>query len=232
MSLARKFISKAALSTALAFGAVSAPALAAGQCLPGAFNPSRGIQVGDCYSTPETNRAMAAFQQKTRIVGDRIAVADDATGQVITLSYHNRWTSSDDGKIGFNLEGDGATGSPQSKWIVGAVFKDVRVWDRNKREQPSAELVGRLHAQGIKKSGDLLMLSAKQGQGHYVVVARKDDPAVGSFLLANDKEGSGLAGLKNLDYAPGGREALASPAQHASAGETAPVPAPSLAYRQ
>lgn len=232
MSLARKFFSNAALSTALVFGAVSAPALAAGQCLPGAFNPSRGIQVGDCYSTPETNKAMAAFQQKTRVVADRITFGNDSTGQMISAAAHNRWTSSDDGRLGFNLEGNAPTGSPQSEWVVGAVFKDVRVWDRNKREQPSAELVGRLHAQGIKKSGDLLMLSAKQGEGHYVVVARKQDPAVGSFLLANDKEGSGLAGLKNLDYAPGGREALASPAQHASAGESAHVPAPSLAYRQ
>lgn len=226
MSLARQnFMRHAALAAVPLFFALAAnsnPVLAADKCLPGVFSSSRGIEPGDCYTTPEINKAMAAFGQKTRIVGDRIAVGDDATGQVMTMARHNRWTSNDAGTLGFNLEGNAATGQPQAEWGVGAVFKDVKLWDRDKREQPPVEVVGRLNAQGIQKSGDRLMLSAKQGQGYYVVVARGDKPSVGSFLLANDQKGAGLAGLKNLDYAPAGKEALAQ--QHASAPQVGSLP--------
>jgi hypothetical protein len=208
MSLKSRFLRSVALPAVLAFS-LAAPSVASAECLPGVFNAQRGIKGADCYFTAEINKAMAAYGQKTRIVADRIAVADDATGQIITQAVHNRWTSSDDGKIGFNLEGDGPTGAPLRTWSVRSIFQDVVIWDRNKRVDPSPEIVGASLAKGIKKSQDHLMLSARNGPGYYVVVARDKDISVGSFLVANDRDGAGLAGLKNLDYAPGGREALA-----------------------
>ena len=211
MSLAQKsFVTAAVAPFLLAFGLAAANA----DCLPGVYDAQRGVKMTDCYTTAEINKAMPALGQKTRIVADRIAVGENANGEIQTSALHNRWTSSDDGKLGFNLEGDAPTGQPQNEWRIRTAFKDVQIWDRNQKAQPSAELVGAVLASGIAKSGDRLMLSGKNGNGYQIVVAHSFDPTVGSFMVGNNVTGAGLATMKNLDYAPGGRAILAQ--QHAS----------------
>lgn len=189
-------------AAALSFG-LAANANAQEQCLPGVFNPQRGIQPKDCYTTPELNKAMAALGQRSLIKGDRYAVGDDANGQVIVEGRINLFTSNGDGSVGYNVEGDAPSNKPSSYWSVRTVMSDVRLYDRDVKVTPSPEIVGILHAKGIERSKDRLMLSAKFGNNtHLIVVARDMKPTIGSFMAANSQKGADLAGMKNLDYTP------------------------------
>ena len=193
MSLAkRSFLTAVVAPIALAaFGLAAANDVRAQeQCLPGIFNAERGVKPKDCYTTPEMNKALKALNQRSLISGDRITVGDDASGQVEFGANINVFTSSPDGKFGLNIEGNSPIGQQSSSFSVGATMTDIRLWDRDNRVLPPADIVGRLIADGIKKSGDRLMLSAKFGQNVYlVVVARGDDPKIGSFLYSNSQKG-------------------------------------------
>lgn len=211
MSLAKKsFLTAVVAPIAIAaFGLAAANDVKAQeQCLPGTFDAQRGIKAGDCYATPEMNKALKAYGQRSLIAGDRIGFGENANG-VYSVARLNVFTSNPDGSVGFNIEADAPAGQQAQHFAVGAVMTDVRLWDRNKPILPSAEIVGQRNAEGIQKSGDRLMLSAKFGQNvYFVVVARGDDPQVGSFLSANSIRGAGLAGLKNLNYTKVGEELI------------------------
>lgn len=203
---------------ALSFGlsAAANDAQAADQCLPGVYNSERGIKAKDCYTTAEMNRAMQLLGQRSLIRGDRIALGDNAKGEVVTEGRVNLFTSNHDGSLGFNVEGDAPNGSPQKQFYVGAAYTDIRLYDRDAKIIPSSDIVGPLHARGIQNSGDRLMMSARSGIANFVVVARGDTPTVGSFLIANSEKGAGLAGMKNLAYTELG-QSLLKDQKHASA---------------
>lgn len=195
---------------ALSFGLFAAAndAQAADQCLPGILNVERGIKAGDCYYTAEMNRAMQLAGQRSLIQGDRIALGDNAKGEVVTEGRRNLFTSNADGSLGFNVEGDAPSGSPQKQFAIRSAYTDVRLYDRDAKVIPSSDIVGTLHARGIQKSGDRLMMSARDGSVNLVVVARGDTPTVGSFLIANSQKGADLAGMKNLGYTELGQSLL------------------------
>ena len=210
MSLAKKsFLTAVVAPIALAaFGlAASNDATAADQCLPGVYNAQRGVKGGDCYTTEELNKAMKSLGQRSLIVGDRIGFGENKAGVVSTASV-NRFTSNEDGSLGFNVEGNAPSNQPSTQWGIGAILTDVRIYDRDRPVLPSVEAVGKWNAQGIQKSGDRLMLSAKYNETYMVVVARSNDPDVGSFLSANGQTGAGLAGLKNLAYTDLGKSII------------------------
>lgn len=205
MSLTSQFLRNAAMSVALLAFSASA---SAGQCLPGTYDAKRGVKGGDCYTTAEVNKAMKDLGQRTLIIGDRIGFGENQSGVYSTGSV-NRFTSNEDGSLGFNVEGNAPSNRPSTEWGIGAVLTDVRIYDRDRPVVPSVEAVGKFNAQGIQKSGDRLMLSAKYNGNYMVVVARGDDPDVGSFLTANSQQKSaGLAGLKNLDYTDLGKSII------------------------
>ncbi len=195
---------------ALSFGlsAAANDAQAADQCLPGVYNSERGIKAKDCYVTAEMNRAMQLLGQRSLIQGDRIAVGDNAKGEIMTEGRRNLFTSNADGSLGFNVEGDAPSGSPQKQFYVGAVYTDVRLYDRDMKVIPSPEIIGALHARGIQNSGDRLMMSARNANVNMIVVADGTKPAVGSFLVANSAKGADLATMKNLGYTDLGQSML------------------------
>lgn len=195
---------------ALSFGlsAAANDAQAADQCLPGVYNSERGIKAKDCYTTAEMNRAMQLLGQRSLIQGDRIALGDNAKGEVVTEGRRNLFTSNADGSLGFNVEGDAPSGSPQKQFAVRAAYTDVRLYDRDMKVIPSPDIVGALNARGIQNSGDRLMMSARDGSVNLVVVARGDTPTVGSFLVSNSQKGADLAGMKNLAYTELGQSLL------------------------
>jgi len=195
---------------ALSFGLSAAvnDARAADQCLPGIYDSQRGIKEGDCYTTAEMNRAMQLLGQRALIQGDRIALGDNAKGEVVTEGRRNLFTSNADGSLGFNVEGDAPSGSPQKQFAIRAAYTDIRLYDREMKVVPSPDIVGILHARGIQKSGDRLMMSARDGSVNLVVVADGDKPTVGSFLVANSQKGADLATMKNLGYTELGQSLL------------------------
>lgn len=194
-----KTFALAAFPLAAAFGVVT-PATA--QCLPGNYDAARGIKGGDCYATAEINKAMKALDQHSLIYGDRITLGDNANGEMVVGGNLNIFTSNPSGTLGYNIEGDVPAGGQQAAhFSVRSVMHDVRLWDRNKKVLPPPEVIGRLNAQGLQKSGDRLMLSAKFGKGVYlVVVVSGAKQQVGSFIASNDIKGGELATLKGLAY--------------------------------
>lgn len=210
MSLSKKsFVTAVVASFVMAFGLAAAnDAHAQEQCLPGTFNPQIGVKAGDCYTTPEMNKALKALGQRSLIAGDRIAFGANANG-IYSTTRLNVFTSNPDGTIGLNIEGNAPAGQQSSYFAVRATMSGVRLWDRGNPVLPSADIVGQRNAEGIQKSGDRLMFSAKFGQGvYFVVVARGDDPQIGSFLSANSKNGADLAALENLNYTQVGEELI------------------------
>ena len=202
---------------ALSFGlsAAANDAQAADQCLPGVYNSERGIKAKDCYVTAEMNRAMQLLGQRSIIRGDRIAVGDNAKGEMITEGRVNLFTSNHDGSLGLNVEGDAPSGSPQKQFYVGAIYTDVRLYDRDMKVIPSPAIVGERTAQGILSSGDRLMMSARYSNANLIVVADGTKPAVGAFMVANSAKGADLAVMKNLGYTDLG-QSLLKDQKHAS----------------
>jgi hypothetical protein len=104
-----KTFALAALPLAATFGAVTsahAEGSPAQQCLPGNYDAARGIKGGDCYATPKMKKILQAYNQTILISGDRITVSDNASGPIQTGKNLNVFTSSPDGRMGLNLEGD------------------------------------------------------------------------------------------------------------------------------
>lgn len=192
-----------AFPIAFALAAVNANA----DCLPGFYDAQRGIKGGDCYTTAEMNKAMKDLGQRTLIIGDRIGFGENKSGVYSTAAV-NRFTSNPDGTLGFNVEGNAPSNQPATQWGIRAVLTDIRIYDRDKPVVPNIETIGKWNAQGIQKSGDRLMLSAKYNDTYMVVVARASDPDIGSFLVSKGQNGAGLAGLKNLDYTDLGKSII------------------------
>lgn len=211
----KKGMATAALALAV-FGASMSTAFAGEQCLPGKFEPTRGVKGGDCYVTSEMNKALQAYGQRTLVYGNRIGVTGTSDG-VAPVLFLNAFTSNAQGTLGFNIEGDAPAGQSSTRFSVGAVMSDVRLWDRAKPYKPSEEVVGRLNAQGIEKSGDRLMLTAKYGDGVYLaVVTHPSMNKVGDFMSANDQEGAALATMRDLDYTNAGKQIIAQQGQQVS----------------
>ena len=205
-----KTFALAALPLAATFGAVTS-AHAAGspaqQCLPGNYDAARGIKGGDCYTTSEMKKILQAYNQTILVSGDRITVSDNASGPIQTGKNLNVFTSSPDGRMGLNLEGDKPGGQVSSTFGIRAVMSDIRIWDRTLPITASADIIGPSALEVTKRSGDHLMLSAKCGPGVYCgVYVTGNQQDVGSFTADNGKRGGTLAVLSNLAYSPTGVE--------------------------
>jgi hypothetical protein len=152
-------------------------------------------------------KILQAYNQTIVISGDRVTAGDDAQGQVQFGKKVNVFTTSPDGRIGLNLEGDVPSGQLASHFSIRAVMSDVRIWDRTQPITAGADVIGPILAVGTKKTGDHLMLSAKCGAGVYCsVLVSGNKQTEGSFGADNGRESTDLADMMNLSYSPTGAE--------------------------
>ncbi|HRK97097.1 MAG TPA: hypothetical protein PLE43_01320 [Alphaproteobacteria bacterium] len=206
-SYVRRFMAAAAT---VAFMGGAASASFAAECLPGIYNAQAGVKWGDCYYTAEINKAMKDYGQKSLIVGDNIYAGKDGNGVLKDYLRVNRFTASDDGSLGFNVEGNNPSNQPSTEWRVAAVIKNVRLYDSNKFVVPSEEIVGRRNAEGIRKTGDRVMLSGEYNGKYMVVVRSADKPSIGNFMGSDNTSGVSMAAYTNLDYTDLGKSIIKS----------------------
>jgi hypothetical protein len=127
-------IAQALLGTAFALGAMGAANDANAQALQGR----------QCVSLAQFNQVLAAEGQRTLVMGERITVANDPSSStgVRTSRRFNGISSSVDGKIGYQYEGDMPRGTPSTRICIGAVLTNVGLYDARRSEIPARAYLG------------------------------------------------------------------------------------------
>lgn len=126
----------AAFSTAIT-GEAQAQVLEARQCLPMA----------------EMNAALRAEGQRTMIIGDRMAIVDDASrtlgGRIDR--FVNTVTSNADGSVGYQLEGNLPRAQASTQVCVAAKLTNIRLFDARRPGVPAGARLGGFFDQALEE---------------------------------------------------------------------------------
>jgi len=193
---------------------------AAGAC---ASVPAYALEAKQCLSMADMNAALRAEGQRTLIIGDRMAINDDASRSsgVRVTRYVNTVTSNMDGSVGYQLEGDLPRSQSSTTVCVAAKLTNVRLFDDRKATIPAAAYLGGQFDTVVR---DLAALGTRpmavadtihpDGHGRYrtglpVVMFGNPEGRSGSIQTKLvDGTPQFLVGMSDTDYTAAGLERL------------------------
>lgn len=211
----QKFGAAASLSLAAIFGAAEAQALEARQCLPMA----------------EMNAALRAEGQRTMIIGDRMAIVDDASrtlgGRIDR--FVNTVTSNADGSVGYQLEGNLPRAQASTEVCVAAKLTNIRLFDARRPGVPAGARLGGAFDQALVDHDQRAIRPMLQADtvaynpdgssrlGRPLTIIGKVENKTGAILVTlEDTRPQRLALLSDTEYTPVALERLNAPVQLAA----------------
>lgn len=185
--------------------------------------PAFALEPRQCLPMAEMNEALRAEGQRTIIIGDRAAMANDAsrTSGIRIDRWVNTFTSNDDGSLGYNLEGDRPSGEPSTRACVRAKLTRIRLYDARRPGTPEGAQRGgafdimlrEQEARGIRPMLQADSISTGPAgeirQGHGVTLQGSVTRQSG-MLFVNQPGGNAqsLFMMQNVAYTPVGIERL------------------------
>lgn len=186
-------------------------------------SPALALEPRQCLPMAEMNAALRAEGQRTLIIGNRVALRNDATREsgLRVQGWVNTFTSNDDGSVGYNLEGDRPVGQPSTRVCVAGKFTNIRLYDARRPGVPPAALRGgpfddflrRNERNGIRPmlQADAISAGPNSEARRGNVVTLEADVARGEatlFLTRPDGRSESLLLMNNVAYTPAGLERL------------------------
>lgn len=177
------------------------------------------LEPKDCLPMAQMNQALIAEGQRTMIIGDRLAMQNDASKKVgIRVDrYVNTVTANSNGSLGYQLEGDRRRSETSTSVCVAAKLTNIKFFDASRPGVPRQALLGGRIDEVLKESdkiGSRPMVVADSvhpdGKGGYRIglplVLSGNVPARSGVIYARQSNGEPveLKLLGDLDYTPTG----------------------------
>lgn len=165
-------------------------------CLPGVFDPAKGIGAGECYLFEEIKKGLIALNQPSVLQANRLKYGNGEAG----LSA-NFFTINPETKVGINFEADvplqygsgGMRAYNATRAYVGAVYRDAHLFDASKPGTAAT------YAASL---GGPIAVSLMTGEKNGFHIAFKADSADKQLFVGMNKASEGLFFFAGPDRKP------------------------------